>query len=69
MDLRQALPLCGYFGWRRVAIIHRHLFKNRAICAPAAMIARFAISSASHGGGVIYLDDDKLVKHPTGEMQ
>ncbi len=39
-------------------MLHRHLFKNRAICAPAAMIAMFAISSAAHGGGVLYVDDD-----------
>ena len=58
MDLRQASSLCGYFGWRRVAVLHRHLFKNRAICAPAAMIAMFAISSVAHGGGVLYVDDD-----------
>ncbi|MEE9129337.1 MAG: hypothetical protein V3T84_04915 [Phycisphaerales bacterium] len=39
-------------------MLHRHLFKNRAICASAAMIAMFVISGAAHGGGVLYVDDD-----------
>ncbi len=39
-------------------MLHRHLFKNRAICAPAAMIAMFAISSAAHGAGVPHVNDD-----------
>ena len=39
-------------------MLHRHLFKNRAICAPAAMIAMFAISNAARGAGVLYVNDD-----------
>ena len=39
-------------------MVHPHLFKNRAICAGAAMIAMFVISGAAHGGGVLYVDDD-----------
>ncbi len=37
-------------------MLHRHLFKNRAICA--SMIAMFLISGAAHGGDVLYVDDD-----------
>ena len=32
-------------------MLHRHLFKNRAICASAAMIAMFVTSGAAAGGG------------------
>ena len=39
-------------------MLHRHLFQNRAIRGSAATIAMFVISSAAHGGGVLYVDDD-----------
>ena len=39
-------------------MLHRHLFKNRAICATAAMIAMFVISGLAHGGAILFVDDD-----------
>ena len=39
-------------------MLHRHLFKNRAICASAAMIAMFVMSGAAHGGAILFVDDD-----------
>ncbi|MCH7847246.1 MAG: hypothetical protein IIB53_02675 [Planctomycetes bacterium] len=39
-------------------MVHRQLFKNRAVCACASMIAMFVISVAAHGEGVLYVDDD-----------
>ncbi len=39
-------------------MVHRHLFKNRAICASAAMIAMFVISGAAHGGAILFVDND-----------
>ena len=39
-------------------MLHRHLVKNRTICASAAMMAMFVISGAAHGEGVLYVDDD-----------
>ena len=39
-------------------MLHRHLFQNGAIRGCAATIAVFVISSAAHGAGVLYVDDD-----------
>ena len=39
-------------------MLHRHLFKNRAICTTAAMIAMFVISDLAHGGAILFVDDD-----------
>ena len=39
-------------------MLHRHLFRNRANCAFAAMIATFVISGLAHGGAILFVDDD-----------
>ncbi len=39
-------------------MLHRHLFKNRAIRASAVMIAMFVISNLAHGGAILFVDDD-----------
>ena len=39
-------------------MLHHLLFKNRAICATAAMIAMFVISDLAHGGAILFVDDD-----------
>ena len=39
-------------------MLHRHLFKSRASCASAAMIAILVISDLAHGGAILFVDDD-----------
>ena len=39
-------------------MVHRHLFKNRASCCSAPVIAMFVISGLAHGGTVLFVDDD-----------
>ncbi|MEE9129490.1 MAG: hypothetical protein V3T84_05690 [Phycisphaerales bacterium] len=35
-----------------------HLLRTRAVCAYTVLIGLFLISSAAHGGGVRFVDDD-----------
>ena len=37
---------------------HHHLLRTRAVCAYTVLIGLFLISSAAHGGGVRFVDDD-----------
>ncbi|MCH7849658.1 MAG: right-handed parallel beta-helix repeat-containing protein, partial [Planctomycetes bacterium] len=37
---------------------HHHLRRTRAVCAYTVLIGVFLISSAAHGGGVLFVDDD-----------
>ncbi len=39
-------------------MLHRHLVKNRASRAFAAMTTMFVISGAVHGGAILFVDDD-----------